>query len=82
MAEPTVTITQADLRETARMLREMDTRIQDITEQRKGDATPRIIRSTTDTAVASDSVTTTEVASPTMIWGDANRTFGYAEWAE
>lgn len=77
-----ITVTERDARELARLVRELKTEVQKSTQEQSDNATAQLIRSITESAIASDAVSTTEITSPGMIWDDANRGWDYSEWNE
>lgn len=83
MTDETITITKRDIRETARILRGLDTEIQDLKEERRSEGTPTIIRDITETYAMDDSVVSvTEITSTTGIWDDQTQSWDYYYWAE
>lgn len=83
MPNRTVPLTEKDIREFARIIRGHDREIQNLKEERQSEGTVRIFRSASDSAVASDTVTTvTTQTETTMIWDDPNHGWDYSEFTE
>lgn len=81
MTDEHVPLTQKDIREFVRILRDFDRDIQNMKEKRQSEGTPRLIRTANENAVASDTVVSvTSVADPAMVWDDPNRGWEYSEW--
>ncbi len=83
MPNEIVTVTQRDIRETARIIRGLDHELQDLKEERRQDETPEIIRDISETFGMTDSVVSvTEITSTTGIWDDQTQSWDYYYWAE
>lgn len=78
-----VHLTKKDIREFVRQIEGINQDIQNLKAQRRSDATVRLLVSSSDTAIASDTVNSaTEITSPTMIWDDPDRGWDFSEFKE
>lgn len=75
-----VTVTERDVEEFARIIRGLREEVQHLKEERQSQSTIQLIRSVSETAVASDSITVTEDTSPTLVFDSDS--FDYAEFGE
>lgn len=83
MPNRTVTLTEKDIREFARLLRSFDRDLQSLKEERQSEGTVRLFRRARDSAIASDSVATvTMIDTTTMLWDDPERGWDYSEFLE